>query len=163
MRKHLSDEQLTEALLHTASAEVSEHLARCAACAEEQQRLQKAFAGLSAATRATAERPEGFWYTQRAAIATRLGESVPQRSRLLAWAGALAALVLLAALMMPQGAPVQSPSERAQMNPTRNADPDHELMVGIEQSMRRQVPRALEPALLLTQEMNQAVESRPNP
>jgi hypothetical protein len=147
-QEHLSDEQFTAIALGEPSPEAAAHLAECSACREEQQRLVAALAGMKHQIDTLAERPAGFWYAQRAAMAARLGERFTGRWQLLTWASTLAALILAAVLVMPRG---EGPT-----NEVQQADPDHQLLVEIEEATRRSVPRALEPALLLTQELSQA-------
>jgi hypothetical protein len=69
----------------------------------------------------------------------------------LAWAGAVGVLVL-AALLMEKSPPASQVAV---------ADADHALLVEVERTVRRELPRALEPAALLTQEMSQAVKPKP--
>ncbi len=120
MEKHLSDEQFAAAV-----------------------------ATLRAETHAAAERPEVFWQRQRAEILARL-ETPAVAPRPLAWASALALLVLAVLLSLPGGKPVPA---------TPPPDPDRQLLLQVQETLDREVPDALAPASLLTQEMNQALES----
>jgi hypothetical protein len=43
------------------------------------------------------------------------------------------------------------------------SDPDHELLVEVERSLRRDVPLALEPAALLTRELHFAADQSAKP
>jgi hypothetical protein len=112
-----------------------------------------AFAG---AARAAAERPDGFWVAQRAAIAGGLREAGKASSLRLAWAVSVALVVLATGLL------TQSPPPAASV---ADYDPDHDLLVGVERAVRRPVPQALEPARLLAQEMERSVapENEVNP
>ena len=105
-----------------------------------------AFAG---AVRAAAERPEGFWVAQRAAIARGIPEAGRASSLRLAWAGSLALVMLATGLLTQAPRPAASVADY---------DPDHDLLVGVERAVRRPVPQALEPARLLAQEMERSVE-----
>jgi hypothetical protein len=147
MQAHLTEEQifkslLGESLLETRDAAPQEHLAACPACSGELDRLRRATSALRHSAHAQAERPEGFWAHQRSSAASRIsGRAV----RPLAWAAALAAAVL-AAMLVQEPRPVVP----AALPP----DPDHALMVAVEQATRREVPQALAPAALLAQEIS---------
>jgi len=159
--QHLSDENLTELLLGTPEEAVAAHVAGCEACRAELARLSAAVSRASEWTRAAAERPAGFWYTQRQAILEGVSAR-PQRSHLTAWASVLAALVLTAVLLgrvsvepnLMTGNGGNSVDSAA-----APVDPDDELMAEIQASVRRPVPRAFEPALLVTQELHRAAEA----
>jgi hypothetical protein len=73
-----------------------------------------------------------------------------------AWAGAVTAALVVAALM-------SRPAPPRRTAPALAEDPDHELLVGVERSLRRNVPRALAPATLITQELSSAAEKKKNP
>jgi anti-sigma factor RsiW len=142
MQAHLSEEQIFEALLGGDNAPAREHLAACAACAGELDRLRRATAALRDSARTQAEQPEPFWTRQRRSSASRVSAHAV---RPLTWAAALAAAVLAAALL-------QEPRPAAPVTPT--ADPDQALLVSVERAVNRQVPQALAPAALLTQEIS---------
>lgn len=146
MQAHLTEEQLFESLLAAKDAATLEHLAACPACSGELDRVRRATSALRDSARAQAEQPEGFWARQRATAAARSSHSP---ARPLAWAAAIAAAVLAAMLL-------QEPRPVAPAAPP--PDPDHALMVAVEQATRREVPRALEPAALLTQEITRNVK-----
>lgn len=163
--EHLSDEQFTEALLGTPGEGTAAHAAECDACRAELARMSGVLDGVHQWTRAAAERPAGFWYAQRRAIAAQWGAR-PQQSQLLAWAGALAVLVLAAVLMgqISVAPGVGAGGEGVNSAGPAPVDPDDALMAEIQASVRRPVPRAFEPALLVTQELHraaEATESRP--
>ena len=102
--------------------------------------------------------PQDFWRAQRRTIAARLSAVQELPTRPLAWATSLAGILLFAALLS-RGLPVLDSSPR-QALPTEAAqaaaDPDHDLLVDIGRSVRREVPRALEPASLIAQELHRA-------
>lgn len=151
MQEHPTDEQLLDQLAG-ASAAAREHFAVCPACGHAHESLRRVLVCYREETRAAAERPESFWQRQRAAIAARRTDrSAPRR---LAWAPAVALVVLAAALLVektPPPAPVAEP------------DPDHALLVEVERSVRRELPRALEPAALLAREVSRSAETQSNP
>jgi predicted anti-sigma-YlaC factor YlaD len=144
MSAHLTDEQVAAAALSDADAVVQRHLAECDDCQREVDGLGEALAGYAQASRAEAARPERFW--------TRLQADRHERRRLAGmrswgvWSAAAAAGLALAALMG-----TSRPTSKA---PTVAADPDHELLLSVERSLRRDVPSALEPVQLLVADMN---------
>ena len=71
MNEHLDDVQLTELLVGTGTEEAQAHLAGCAACAQERDRLAAALGDWRDDVRASAERPAAFWEAQQRAIAAR--------------------------------------------------------------------------------------------
>ena len=119
--------------------------------ADEEALVESALAAYGERARAEANRPEAFWRYQREAIASRLAL---RRGAWRMWAAATAMIVLVAVLLSV------TPKQRSEVVST---DPDHELLVDVERSLRREVPRALEPAALLTQEISRATETRSNP
>jgi hypothetical protein len=151
MQEHLSNEQLTEYLTDPLAsggdASIREHLAACAACRNEAGRLHSLLALYGEVTRAAGARPQAFWQWQRTTILTGLEPSpVPRR---LVWAAGVAMAALAATLLMETPPPAVPPA----------VDPDHALLVDVERSVRREVPRALEPAALLTAELSQAADT----
>ncbi len=156
MQEHISDEQLSGVLanqLGTGTHDaMREHLVACRACREEEQRLREFFARYRQALLDAAERPEGFWNWQESAIAERL--SGRRTARRLVWAGALAMVAFFGVLSI---------EKRAPSDLIIAEDPDHVLLMNVERSVRRDLPRALEPAALLTQEMDRAAEVSANP
>ena len=151
MQAHLTDEHLLEALDRGADA-AREHLAACPACREEAKSLRLLLSRYAETTHAAAKRPEGFWQAQRTAIARHWsGRPVPRR---LVWAVATACVVLAAALLIEK-----TPSPE----PVAQADADQTLLVDVQRSVRRELPRALEPAALLAQEVSRSAERQSNP
>ena len=151
MQAHLTDEHLLEALDRGADA-AREHLAACPACREEAKSLRLLLSRYAETTHAAAKRPEGFWQAQQTAIARSWsGRPVPRR---LVWAVAAACVVLAAALSIEK-----TPSPQ----PVAEADTDQTLLVDVQRSVRRELPRALEPAALLAQEVSRSTGSLSNP
>ena len=142
MQAHLSEEQIFEALLAGDAAAANQHLAGCSACAAELDRLRRATAALRHSARTQAERSESFWSRQRRSAASRISRPAV---RPLTWVAAIAAAIL-AAMLLPEPRPV-APAQPA-------TDPDQALLVSVERAVNRQVPQALAPATLLTQEMS---------
>lgn len=100
--------------------------------------------------RVAAERPEGFWCIQRSAIQERIQAGEQGTSLRLAWAGSVALIAVAAGMLTQTPAPASA---------LATYDPDHDLLVGVEQAVRRPVPQALEPAQLLAQELERSVET----
>ncbi len=107
-------------------------------------------AALAESLRAAGERPEGFWRMQRALIQERIQGSEQRASLRMAWAGSVALITVAVCLLTQTPAPASA---------VANYDPDHDLLVGVEQAVRRPVPQALEPAQLLAQELERSVEA----
>ncbi len=151
MHQHLTDEALTARL---AGEGINERPAECVACEAEEENLCGLLAEWKASAEKVAERPEAFWRLQQRTIAARWSAR-PSRPRLV-WATAMAILVLVATLLTRQQHPVHSVAA---------ADPDDALLIEVRRSVRREVPRALEPASLLTQEIDRASQpqAQPNP
>lgn len=146
MQAHLTEKQIFESLLEARDASALEHLAACSACSGELDRLRRATSALRDSARALAERPEGFWTRQRSSAASRISGRAASP---LTWAAALAAAVL-AALLLQEARPAP-PAMPA-------IDLDQALLVSVERAVNRQVPQALAPAALLTQEISRNVK-----
>jgi predicted anti-sigma-YlaC factor YlaD len=153
MSAHLTDEQLTAQLSGTAQAGTQEHLALCPECRREEQAIRNGLAEFREVLHREAERPEIFWERHARVISARLARS--ERALQWNWAAAVAAIVLFAVAL--SWTPAKAPQPAAQ------SDPDHDLLVEIERSLNRQVPRALEPASLLAQEVSRAAQTKSNP
>jgi hypothetical protein len=152
MNGHLSDEQLAGVALCESDKTTLVHLDECSQCREEIRSLRGLIGAWVEDVAGGPGTSEVFWREQREAIATRLAcPTWPRRWKHLAWATATLALVLLAAAVL-----YRSPA------PTENkvtAD-DNALLLSIHNSLTSDVPRALQPVTLLTQEIERAEESR---
>jgi hypothetical protein len=152
---HLTDEQLTAALLSNAGDDVHAHLAACADCARELAALKDGVDGYRQTTQRAAEAPDAFWQEQREQIHRRAATAPPMRRRRpgvwIAAAGlaAAASIALWLAVLRPALPPAP--------------DPDDVLLVSVQQSLRRGVPAALEPAQFLVADIGatSAEEARP--
>jgi predicted anti-sigma-YlaC factor YlaD len=151
---HWSDEQFAAAALGQSVGHET-HLAECAACRGELERLRKELNMLRDDASAAATQTETFWQRQRAAIRAQLASGATV-TRGWAWATAAAAVLLLAVLL---GRTTLPPPDVAQ----NGKDPDHVLMLEVQQSLERQLPRALAPAALLTEEISRAAQEERNP
>ncbi|MCL4524642.1 MAG: hypothetical protein M1453_03540 [Acidobacteria bacterium] len=158
MNDHLTDEQMGAALLSQADAPTATHLAGCEECRRELEGMRKALSEARAESLAQGERTPEYWRQQRLAIAARLSVDNDFETRPLAWATSFAVVALLAAFLV-QGLP---PLQRAVEQPSASAvaDQDHELLLDVARFTRREVPRALEPASLIAQELHRAAEQK---
>ncbi len=157
MKGHLGDEQWSAVLLDSADPEASEHLRECKSCRKELgsfvAEIGKARAGILQAT----QQPESFWRAQRAAISTRLANhAFPQFWKRLAWVAATVVLVLVSTTLLNRRSGPPLPTVPA---PSVS---DDALLLSVQQSIRSDLPRALRPAALLAQEMNQGTVTRNN-
>jgi hypothetical protein len=150
MKQHLSGEELSELLLTPRASNV--HLATCASCRAEQDRLRRVLAELPSLARVAAQNTDAFWEKQRTAIWTDI-VTLQSRKQFSVLAWALGAAVLVVAGLLLSIAPAPAPT-RAE------ADPDHELMIQLERTLQSEVPEALEPAALLAREITQ--NTQPN-
>ena len=150
MPGHLTDEQLGELLTESpgGSAGAREHLAVCAACRDEHERLDSFLAEYARALRAEGTRPAAFWEGQQRSIAAQ--REARGASRRMVWATAVATAVFAVALLLEQG---PSPA------PVAETDPDQALLAEVQVSVERDLPRALEPAALLAAEMARAAKA----
>ena len=150
MKQHLSDEELSELLLAPQGSNV--HLATCASCRTEQERLSCVLGELPSLVRVVAQNTDVFWEKQRTAIWADI-VTLQSREQFPVLARALAAAVLVVGGLLLSTAPTPAPTRAA-------ADPDHELMIQLERTLQSEVPQALEPAALLAREITQ--NTQPN-
>ena len=144
---HLSEAELAE-FISDPSRGLGTHLEICDTCLNEVARLRETAAVLKTAT----DRPQEFWDRQRAEIRNQIAATAappPTISRRLAWVPVLA-LVILASLLVTGGTPA-APPDIAQAR----VDPDHELLLAVEQVMESNGPDALEPATYFIQQISQ--------
>ncbi len=129
--------------------ESAEHRANCASCREEQELLDSALNDFRESARRAAARPDYGWDRQRLAILDSLRSARRSRGHgnLWLWASATVLVISVLTLFVPRGEP---------MVPDIAAGQDQELLTAVERSLNREVPRALEPALILTEELNDA-------
>jgi hypothetical protein len=153
---HLTDDQLAAALDGNPVDDVRRHLAECATCTTEVATLREGLAGCRDALRHTAERSETFWSEQRAAIQRRAHvapRTGGRRARTWTmWTGLAAAASVALWLGLAIG---RSPTPP----PPAAADADDVLLLSVQQSLRRGVPAALEPAQFLVADIG-AMQTR---
>jgi hypothetical protein len=123
---------------------------------EVDARLEAALAAFRDRCHAAAQHPDGFWERQRRSAAAMLVDRAARRAsrRRAAWLMVAAAAMLATALLSRRGLVPQ---------PAWQPDADHELLVGIEQSLERDLPQALEPVSLITDELSRAAEASAAP
>ena len=148
---HLSEVELAE-FISDPSRGLGTHLAHCDACLYEVARMRETVAGL----RGLSSEPDEHWIRQRMAIRSVI-TAAPRRPvwrfPRLAWAGAMAVIVL-AGLLVGGGSvppPVVGTERSADLSAN---DPDHELLLAVEHVMQSSGPEALEPAAYLVREIN---------
>jgi predicted anti-sigma-YlaC factor YlaD len=157
MNGHLNDEQWTAAVLNEADDGAAQHLAECAACREEVKSFADAAGVAQAQARKAGEQPEMFWRRQRQSIGARLAaRDFTHPWKRWIWSTATVMLILLASTLLSRhrAPPVQTAAQ---------PDPDDALLLSVQQSIESDVPRALRPAALLTQEMGRAEPAQRNP
>ena len=157
MNGHLNDEQWAVAVLREHDEATARHLGECAACRNE---LTSVSAALDAARRQThgaAELPEVFWRRQRESIdARRKHYEFTYPWRRWVWVTATITLILLASAVLSRN--TAPPAQTA-----ASTDADDALLLSVQQSIATEVPRALRPATLLTEEMGRAEAARQTP
>lgn len=96
---------------------------------------------------AAAQRPEGFWNSQRAAVLSQAAGCRPRPAWhvALVWAATVVFVVIGIGIVLdrPQAAPA----------PDLAAGYDQELLTDVERSLNQEVPEPLDAAFLLTAEM----------
>lgn len=157
MNGHLKDDQWAAAVLNENDAETAKHLTECAICRDEVKSLASVVGQAQLQARKASEQPEEYWRRQREGISSRLARrdfTLPWKRWV--WVTATMMLVLLAATMLFHNSapPVQSVAQ---------TDPDDALLLSVQQSIQSDLPQALRPAALLTQEMGRAEAPRRTP
>jgi len=155
MNDHLSEESWAAAVLDPSDPAVAEHLQGCAECRAEVSSFTEAINAARAVTLRAAERPESFWRAQRLAITERtVNRTFPSPWKRLAWVAATVILVVLSTTVVSRR---NTPSLRTR---TTRVETDDALLLSVQQSIQSDLPQALEPAELLTEEINRAAVSR---
>jgi hypothetical protein len=157
MNAHLSNEQWTDAVLNDDNKSVASHLAACPDCRGELSTFASVVAGARAEVRKQTDLPEAFWQRQRDDIHRRWSARIAARPwKRWVWGTATVATVVLAATLLHRHEVPRTPA-------VAPADPDDALMFSVQQSIHRDLPPALQPAALLTREMNRAQSTPANP
>jgi predicted anti-sigma-YlaC factor YlaD len=157
MNGHLNDEQWAAAVLNESNDAAAKHLADCPTCREEVRSFAGVASTAQAQVRKAAEQPEAFWQRQREGIRIRLAaRDFTHPWKRWAWVTATVALMVLASTLLSRnGAP---PLQTAVQT-----DPDDALLLSVRQSIQSDLPQALRPAALLTQEIYRAEAAHKNP
>ncbi len=146
MKQHLSEAELAE-FISGPSHGLGTHLEICDSCLNEVVQLRETTLGL----KTLADRPQEFWDRQRVSIRNQIAAIPVQSARVsgrLVWAPVFA-LLLLGGVLLTGGTP--SPPAV----PQASVDPDHELLLAVEQVMESNGPDALEPATYFIQQISQ--------
>ncbi len=152
-QKHLSDESWAAVLSSELDAASQDHLKGCEECRAEEQALKSVLDGARESLSAAAERSEVFWIRQRAEINARIREQRAGHHRLI-WATAVGFVALAASLLL-------RPVPRRIDAPTATVS-DQELLMQVESSLSKEVPDALAPSDLITQELAEASQKNSN-
>ena len=150
MDTHLNDEQWAAAVLNQSDAAAAEHMAACPACRLEVNAFAAAAGVAQAQTRQTMDQPESFWRRQQQGVTARLAaRDFVHPWKRWTWVAATVTLILLATSLLSRhkAPPVQTAAQ---------TDPDDVLLLSVQQSIRSDLPQALQPAALLTQEIDRA-------
>lgn len=154
MNGHLSDEQWVAAVLHDNDEMTAKHLAECPTCRKEVSTFVAAAGVARAEARQMLELSEAFWRRQREGILARVaarGFTYPWKRWI--WVMATVTLIMLASTLISRRT---APSLQTAAQP----DPDDALLLSVQQSIQSDLPRALKPAALLTQEIDRAATRR---
>lgn len=139
--RHLNDEELAELLAETRIAGQAE----ASNDGLEHDPLQRLLRALSGTLLAATDRPEMFWHRQQAAIRSRIvTEGVYKPSIWAILVPTAVALTILAVLLL-RPTPL-APVRQVQI------DSDDELLAAVEQALETEVPYALAPASLLSED-----------
>jgi hypothetical protein len=189
MTMHLNDEQFTSYLLGAPDADVREHLERCADCRAEAHLLSETVLDVAAALRSEASRAQTR-ALERSALRTLEAERrrIPKGPSLWTLAPVLATIVVAAVLFFtssidtvdrlwqgPRSASanqsLQSPvaegsaqqasqSQSAAAKQSSSPQDDDALLRSIQEDASREVPAALEPAVVIVDERDRIAELR---
>jgi predicted anti-sigma-YlaC factor YlaD len=154
MNGHLSDEQWAAAVLDESDEAAAKHLAECAACRADVKNFVAVAGAVQKQRRKMAEQPEVFWQQQRESINARLAvRAFTHPRRRWIWVAATVMLILLASTLLSRN---NAPPTQA----TAQRDPDDALLLSVQRSIQSDLPLALRPAALLTQEIDRAEVAR---
>lgn len=152
MTQHLSDEEFCRIVNREPGEGAQDHLDQCASCRAECEELETGVEDYRRWVESESERPEVFWLRQRDSISRKVDRGAPRPRLVWALASIACAAILAAALIVEREPRVQ----------VANVDPDHELLLDIERTLRQDVPEALAPAELLIEEIRLAVAAHTN-
>jgi len=137
MKKHLSDQQLSEWILGAAGTDAARHLESCSTCRREAQQLKGAIGAFRESIQAAGATYSRPW--RAPAERERAGWAGSMTKRL-AYAAALAGILVVSVVLLKvHRAPAPSPGTAGQ----------DEVLVQIQNDVNETVPGALEPGELL--------------
>ncbi len=143
---HLSDEQFAALLAGAPGPAESRHWESCDDCRSQLSGFAVDVGNWAVAARAQADRPPAFWTRQSAAVLSRT--RARHARRLWTPLAAAASLLLAAAIVLTGLAPRQPVSSKL-AEPTDDA-----LLQQIQQTLSSDVPEALAPATVLSDELS---------
>lgn len=150
MNNHLTDDQITEWMLGTRDALVSRHLETCAACSLEAEELRRTISGFRDSIHAATQCDDSNWGKLHVAISERAStrDWYP-----LHWAWAVAlVMVLITAIFLTR---IPDASQKV-----ATEDADKVLLQDVQSDLSREVPEALEPAVLIDEERNEILTNK---
>lgn len=141
-----SHDPLVERALAGFDLAAEHHLAHCAPCQTERERVQEALQLFGAANREYANRSERFWEQQAARISVARNER-SRRSRIVMTLAPGLAVLMLLALVLLRHAPASPP-----VQPVAQIDYDHELLIEVERAVQSGTPLSLQAATLMVED-----------
>ena len=161
MNTHFEHDELTDAAAGLLGTERLGHLEGCEACRRRVDDLQASLKQWRERASGAAVRPEAEWTRQRNQIMARVGEQRRASTWRLIFAGALAAATaaLIFALV-----PLKPHHPQPQTNPAAitSSVSDEQLIQSVEAALDRETPEALEPATLLTKDIDRSASKNAN-
>ena len=119
--------------------------------------LEATLRGFHDRCHAQGARSEAFWSAQRGAIRAKLAERRSRDRAARRWTAMAAAAAILVCVIV---AAVRDGEVRG---PVASTEADQELLLSIERSLDREIPRALEPVSLITAELDRAASKSAAP
>ena len=157
MKGHLSNDEFTEHLLGAGQSATEEHLASCAECRAEAERVASALGAYKMWAHEESEKQQSVnvW-------AFSFAQPKHARRGVLAWAGTVGMTVIAAMLLLVLGNPDGSPPKPVGPNVGHQVqlqeESDDQLLVEVQATLDRTVPRALAPAAILASERNRVIQ-----
>jgi predicted anti-sigma-YlaC factor YlaD len=147
MNGHLSDQQWAAVVLNESDEAAALHLTGCPSCRKELEAFAASASVAQTLAHKAADQPEAFWRRQREGIGARIAarEFVYPWKRWV-WAATMVMLILLASTLLSRN---NAPPQKSAAQP----DADDALLQSVQESIQSDLPQALRPAALLTQEI----------
>ncbi len=168
MKVHLSNQEFTEYLLGTGQSSTTEHIASCAECLQEAERVARALNAFKTWAHEESEKQVAVNVWAKAPV--RVAQA---RRSVFAWSAAAAMTVAALALMLmlrhphsgvpTQGTPGQIVVTNAkapvtQVVQSQQQVSDDQLLLEVEQALDSSVPAALQPAAVLALDRNRVLQ-----